>query len=61
MGQSSSVMLDQNAHIAATASNVKKVSKRPPFIAPFVPVQMCTLTTYWKIWPIAKSSAAEIR
>jgi len=54
-------MLDQKIQIAMTESSVKRVSKRPPLIAPFVPVQMWTLTTYWKTWPIAKRMAAAIR
>jgi len=60
-GQSSSVMLDQNFQIVPTARRVKRISKRPPFILPFVELQMCTLITYWKIWPIAKRRAARMR
>lgn len=61
MGQSSSVILDQKSQIMATAKSVKNVSNMPPLIAPFVPLQMCTLMTYWKIWPMAKRSAAPMR
>jgi len=61
IGQSSSVILDQKTHIMTTASKVKSVSNRPPLIAPFVPVQMCTLATYWKICPMAKRRAALAR
>ncbi len=61
MGQSSSVMLDQKIHIITTAQRLKKVSKSPPLIAPFVPLQMYLLITYWKICPRAKSIAAETR
>lgn len=49
IGQSSSVMLDQNTHTITTASNVKSDSNRPPLILPSVPLQMWTLMTYWKI------------
>ena len=58
MGQSSSVMLDQNIHIITTDNSVKKVSKRAPLIFPFVPEQMYLLMAYWKIWPSVKSRAA---
>lgn len=61
IGQSSSVMLDQNIQINTTAMRVKNVSKRPPLILPFVPLQMCTLMTYWKIWPRAKDNVPPIR
>lgn len=61
MGQSSSVMLDQKTQIMMTAARVKRVSKKPPLIAPFEPLQMCTLMTYWKIWPMAKRSMAAVR
>jgi hypothetical protein len=40
IGQSSSVILDQNIHTITTASNVKREEKRPPLILPEVPVQM---------------------
>lgn len=40
IGQSSSVILDQKAQIRMTATSVKNVSKRPPLIAPLVPLQM---------------------
>lgn len=46
MGQSSSVMLDQKTQIMATDNSVKRVSKKPPFIAPLLPLQMWTLMTY---------------
>ena len=61
IGQSSSVMLDQNVHTIMTDSSVKNVSKRAPLILPWVPEHMYLLTTYWKIWPIAKRSAARRR
>ncbi len=61
MGQSSSVMLDQNCHMQTTEKSVKSVSNMPPLIAPFVLEQMCTLMAYWKIWPMAKRSAAPMR
>lgn len=61
IGQSSSVMLDQNSHIVTTARRVKSVSNSPPLIFPFVPLQMCTLITYWKICPIAKRRVAPTR
>lgn len=61
MGQSSSVMLDQKTHIIMTASRVKSVSNMPPLILPFVPLQMCTLMTNWKICPIAKSTTEAAR
>jgi hypothetical protein len=43
IGQSSSVMLDQNTQTITTASKVKSDSNSPPLILPFVPVQICTL------------------
>jgi len=49
MGQSSSVMLDQNTQIITTDRRVKRVENRPPLILPSVPLQMWTLMTYWKI------------
>jgi hypothetical protein len=58
IGQSSSVMLDQNSQMTATAKSVNSVSNRPPLILPSVPSHMCTLMTYWKICPIANRSAA---
>jgi hypothetical protein len=61
MGQSSSVMLDQKTQIMMTESKVKRVEKKPPLMAPFEPLQMCTLITYWKIWEIAKRRAAAPR
>jgi hypothetical protein len=61
IGQSSSVMLDQNTHTITTASSVKRDEKRPPLILPEVPVHMWTLTTYWNTWPMAKSRAAPRR
>ena len=61
MGQSSSVMLDQKTQIMMTDRRVKRVEKNPPLIAPFEPLQMCTLITYWKIWLIAKRIAAAPR
>jgi hypothetical protein len=61
MGQSSSVMLDQKTQIMMTDKRVKRVEKNPPLIAPFEPLQMCTLITYWKIWLIAKRIAAAPR
>jgi hypothetical protein len=61
MGQSSSVMLDQNTQTMTTASSVKSDSNRPPLILPSVPWQMCTLITYWKICPMAKRMAAPSR
>jgi len=42
IGQSSSVMLAQKIHMQITAARVKSVSKRPPLMAPLLPVQMCT-------------------
>jgi hypothetical protein len=61
MGQSSSVMLDQKTQIMMTESKVNRVEKKPPLMAPFAPLQMCTLITYWKIWEIAKRRAAAPR
>jgi hypothetical protein len=61
IGQSSSVMLDQNTHTMTTASSVKSVSNSPPLIFPLDPLQMCTLMTYWKIWPMANNRAAASR
>ena len=61
IGQSSSVIDDQNTQMDTTASNVNKVSKKAPLIFPLVGLQICTETTYWKIWPIANSSAAATR
>lgn len=61
IGQSSSVMLDQKTQIMMTAKRVNRVSKKPPLMAPFEPVHMCTLMTYWKIWPMAKRSMAPTR
>lgn len=43
------MMLDQKTQTMTTASKVNSVSKRPPLILPWVPVQMWTLMTYWKI------------
>ena len=40
IGQSSSVMLDQNTQIITTASRVNSVSNKPPLILPLVPLQM---------------------
>ena len=57
-GQSSSVMLDQKIQIMTTARRVKRVAKRPPLMAPEVPVQMWGLAMYWKTWPMTKSRAA---
>jgi hypothetical protein len=54
-------MLDQNTQIITTDRRVKRVEKRPPLILPSVPLQMWTLTTYWKIWPMAKRRAAASR
>ena len=61
IGQSSSVMLDQNTQIMMTESRVKRVEKKPPLMAPFEPLQMCTLITYWKIWLMAKRRPAAAR
>lgn len=61
IGQSSSVMLDQKTQIITTERRVNKVEKKPPLIAPFEPLQMCTLITYWKIWLMAKRRAAAPR
>jgi hypothetical protein len=61
IGQSSSVMLDQKTQIMMTDSRVKRVEKKPPLMAPFEPLQMCTLITYWKIWLMAKRRAAAPR
>jgi hypothetical protein len=61
MGQSSSVMLDQNTQTMTTASRVKSDSNSPPLILPSVPSQMCTLITYWKTCPIANRMAAPKR
>jgi hypothetical protein len=61
IGQSSSVMLDQNTQIMMTESRVKRVEKKPPLMAPFEPLQMCTLITYWKIWLMAKRRPAAVR
>lgn len=61
IGQSSSVMLDQKTQIMITARRVKRVEKKPPLMAPFEPLQMCTLITYWKIWLMMKRSAAAQR
>jgi hypothetical protein len=61
IGQSSSVILDQNIHTITTASSVKRVSNMPPLIFPFVLLQMWTLMTYWKTWPMMKRSAAPAR
>lgn len=60
-GQSSSVMLDQKAHIATTERRVNKVSNSAPLTFPCVAVQMWTLMMYWKICPMAKSNAAPKR
>jgi hypothetical protein len=54
-------MLLQKTHIMSTASSVKSDSKRPPLMAPDVPLQMCTLITNWKIWPRMKRRAAPRR
>lgn len=43
MGQSSSVMLDQNTQTMTTESRVKSVSKRAPSILPLVPLHMYLL------------------
>ena len=40
IGQSSSVILDQNTHIMITESKVKSVSNKAPLIFPLVPLQM---------------------
>lgn len=48
MGQSSSVMLDQNIQMTITDSKVKRVSKRAPSIFPDVPLQMYLLMVNWK-------------
>jgi len=61
IGQSSSVILDQKTQIMITDRRVKSVSKRPPLMAPFVPVQMWTLMTYWKTCPMANRMAAAMR
>ena len=61
IGQSSSVMLDQNTQIITTESRVNSVSKRAPSIFPCVPLQIYLLMTYWKIWPIANKRAAASR
>ena len=61
IGQSSSVMLDQKIHKVTTERKVKRVSKSAPSILPLVPLQMCVLMTYWKIWPMAKRRAAAAR
>lgn len=61
MGQSSSVILLQNTQIAPTASSVKRVAKRDPFIFPLDAWQRWVLMTNWKIWPIAKRRPAALR
>lgn len=61
IGQSSSVMLDQKTQMVTTERRVKRVSNMPPLILPEVPLQMWTLMTYWKIWPMAKRRAAARR
>lgn len=61
IGQSSSVILDQNTQMVTTERRVNRVSNMPPLILPLVPLQMWTLATYWKIWPMAKRRAAAIR
>lgn len=54
-------MLDQKTQIMMTDSMVKRVEKNPPLMAPFEPLQMCTLITYWNIWLMAKRRAAAQR
>lgn len=61
IGQSSSVMLDQKTQMVTTAARLKSDENKPPFIAPFVPLQIYTEMTNWKIWLIAKSRAAAKR
>lgn len=61
VGQSSSVMLDQNTQIVTTARSVNNVSNRPPLILPLVPSQIWTLMTYWKICPMANKMTAATR
>lgn len=61
VGQSSSVMLDQNTQVMITASRVNKISNKPPLILPCTPLQMCTEMTNWKICPMAKRRPAASR
>lgn len=60
-GQSCSVMLVQKTQTMMTARRVKRVWKREPSMAPFVPEQMCMLIRKSKIWPMAKRRTAEKR
>lgn len=61
MGQSSSVILDQNTQIITTEARVKIVSNIAPLILPLVPLQMWTEMTKSKICPIAKRNTAAAR